>query len=154
MPALYTTATPLSKSLVARKVLRVIGQITAADIASEIRALEQLYSGDSTKHLVELFGHGPKGVGFDDDYHIDMELCLGNLGDYIQGQSSSVCGLVTNHPLLIFDEYGFGSSLGPPIKVILVQILQGLQFIHSNNLVHRDLKPENGITGSQTDRLT
>ena len=36
-----------------------------------------------------------------------------------------------------------GVILMPPDKKVLIQIAEGLQYIHSRNLIHRDVKPEN-----------
>jgi len=62
-------------------------------------------------------------------YYIDMELCDGNLEDYIEERRFS-----GPSPLDIKEFWN-----------IMTQITCGLVHIHKAHLVHRDLKPRNSI---------
>ncbi|KAI9561343.1 hypothetical protein GHT06_012299 [Daphnia sinensis] len=59
-----------------------------------------------------------------------LELCAGTLTDY--------CEKKYNGPEL------------PPKELVLYQIANGLDYIHSRNLVHRDIKPENILISMTT----
>jgi len=60
-------------------------------------------------------------------YYIDMELCNGNLDQFIRDRGAS-----SSTPITIAD-----------IWDIMVQITSGLAHIHSQGEVHRDIKPRN-----------
>ncbi|KAI9561374.1 hypothetical protein GHT06_012331 [Daphnia sinensis] len=59
-----------------------------------------------------------------------LELCAGTLADYCEKKYS-------------------GPKL-PPDELVLYQIANGLDYIHSRNLVHRDIKPENILISMTT----
>ncbi|KAK4004457.1 hypothetical protein OUZ56_006192 [Daphnia magna] len=62
--------------------------------------------------------------------HLVLELCGGTLTDYCEKKYS-------------------GPEL-PPDELVLYQIANGLNYIHSRNLVHRDIKPENILISMTT----
>jgi serine/threonine protein kinase len=70
-----------------------------------------------------------------------MEICNGNLEDYIKGIRPQRFETALN-PL--FDNLGIG-QIGEIASIwdIMEQIACGLCFIHSCREVHRDLKPRN-----------
>ena len=94
------------------------------------------------RNLVAVQAHGLiHGMPFT---YIDMELCDGNLEDYIRGSQSRKFGMAVNPRLLgltMSELNGIGN-----IWDIVEQMADGLQFIHSCGEVHRDLKPRNGTS--------
>ena len=124
---------------------------------NEIRALEKLCSRDRENLLVQVFYLEPLAGGHlvADLYQIDMELCVQNLDDKIKSQTKTVDQLLNQLKELPFEinkhDISFQQILfqlgekGVEILKILVQIAQGVEFIHSQGEVHRDLKPENSI---------
>jgi serine/threonine protein kinase len=74
-------------------------------------------------------------------YYIDMELCQGNLEDFIKGNTPHRFDLSNIHRLLNVSERGVWG-----IWDIMEQITNGIVFIHACGEVHRDLKPRNGTS--------
>jgi len=133
-----------------------MGNVREEDIANEVRAINKLCSLDQGHHLVQVFHYEARSTGIfpipNDLHQIDMELCIKSLRDDIKAESVCLQELLnqvtenggnsapdTGGLLLQFSEKCLA------IKLILTQILGGLQFIHSHTEVHRDLKPENGF---------
>ena len=86
-----------------------------------MRAIRKLCQSISCLNIVSVLRHGKiKGMSC---FFIDMELCEGNLYDLMKGGPSSM---------------GVQFIWG-----IMVQIVNGLMFIHGQGEVHRDLKPQN-----------
>ena len=70
-----------------------------------------------------------------------MELCDGNLEEYILGKSPEKFQFSSNPRLLgtsMFDNTILN------VWDVMEQISSGLEFIHSKGEVHRDMKPRNG----------
>jgi hypothetical protein len=112
------------------------GTQTYENVATEIRAIRNLYTRDKSKYLVEILGYGRLDAY--DYVFIDMELCGQPLDGFILGEIGFVQGKIESSRVQIMWE-----------------IASGIEFIHGCNAVHRDLKPSNSKTLSamnQTDR--
>jgi serine/threonine protein kinase len=93
-------------------------------LANEVRAITKLCQPEGCLNIVSVLRYGKvKDSSF---YLIDMELCEGNLYDLINCSRPSPLGA----------QFIWG---------IMVQISNGLLFIHNQGEVHRDLKPQNSI---------
>jgi serine/threonine protein kinase len=76
-----------------------------------------------------------------------MELCIKNLRDEINADTSSLLDLLMKMPTDSAPNDELENQLATTstkIVEILYDILRGLEFIHLHKEVHRDLKPENG----------
>lgn len=129
----------------------MIGNVLEQDLANEIRAVQKLCSLDRGKFLVHVFHHheGSSGMFPHDLHQIDMEFCVKNLRDGINSQSTSLREMLTKLAASEIETHDeeFTYQLGAKafgIADVLFQVLEGINFIHSQNEVHRDLKPENG----------
>ena len=83
-----------------------------------------------------------------------MELCDDNLDNVINNKKAPYFGRATQ----IFDEQG-QLIKRKPISLneyhvswqILVELTEGLQYLHSQSIMHRDLKPENVLVKYAND---
>ena len=99
------------------------------DIWNETRAIEKLCK-QSHKNIITVFQTGHlRNSPF---YFFDMELCSYDLEVYI-------------YHLWRPESYEGANSRMDIVWDIMVQIANGVSFIHSKNEVHRDLKPRNSI---------
>jgi serine/threonine protein kinase len=101
---------------------------------NEVRATEKLKQKGPHKNLVHIFGHNSMPRSF--NYYIDMELCNGDLDNWIR----------TNH-VGSYYELPRSQYIGTleEIADILIDIVRGVNFIHCHGEVHRDLKPQNSM---------
>jgi serine/threonine protein kinase len=95
-----------------------------------MRAIDKLYVSHSHPNIVSVLQHGELKSNF---YYIDMELCAYNLDDYL-----------SRTPM-----FHFSPSLLAHVKTmeaceIMLQISNGVAYLHGYGEVHRDLKPRNG----------
>ena len=97
---------------------------------NELRAIKKLCNG-THKHIIKVFEFGD----LPDSSHayIDMELCSLNLDQYNQSIRATI---LVHHSV-------YDTRVGE-IWSIVVQISDGLAFIHQQREIHRDLKPQNG----------
>ena len=98
---------------------------------NEIRALEILSNREHRSHIVQVLAtivieNTPSRRS---KLAILMELCDGTLGDHLGQKRRNV---------------NDGHIPETDIFEIITQILEGLEFCHSNQIIHRDLKPSNG----------
>jgi serine/threonine protein kinase len=128
-----------TKQVFARKLVRPFGDVTREDVLNEPRAINALKAHGPCENLVLVIRHGwlPRSQY----YFIDMELCDGNLEDYI-GRKSGVNYVLSKNPRFFgatFMERGIWNTWD-----IMEQIAGGMGFMHKCKEVHRDLKPRNG----------
>jgi serine/threonine protein kinase len=114
---------------------------TTEDVLNEARAINILYAKSRPENLVAVIAHG--WIPEIPIYFIDMELCEGNLDDFIQSPQSFSLFLSGNPRLL---NINFVTYQPCHTWDIMEQIAAGVAFIHKCNEVHRDLKPQNGRT--------
>jgi len=94
---------------------------------NEVRAISKLCKSNSHAHIVSVFRLGE--VKDSALFYIDMELCDGNLDQFMRDRAAIELNDVWS---------------------VMVQITSGLAYIHSHGEVHRDIKPRNGKTQLQT----
>jgi serine/threonine protein kinase len=124
---------------VARKIIRPFADYEEADIQNETRTIEKLGMGAAHKNIVQVFSHGrlPRMPC----YYIDMELCDFTLNNYIlrnweENQQDKISKIfIQQSP----------DNLVPNAQQIMIDIAEGVTFIHTHGLIHRDLKPANSI---------
>src|SRR5579859_1294333 len=123
----------------ARKLIRVLGEVTNEDIEREVDVIESLCAFPKHDNLLEIFGHGWL-AGTSSMYYIDMELCVYNLEDYIKVENISVLESIPPKQPTAKLFKALKRMMG-----ILQQISNGLSYIHNKSQVHGDLKPTNGM---------
>ena len=101
-----------------------------------MHAVRQLNEAGVHDNIIMIFRHGP--CYEEEEYYIDMEVCDFSLEDYV-GRHFPDSG--NNGPL-----YLPTSASVERVCNIMKDILKGVAFIHSKNLIHRDLKPANCST--------
>jgi serine/threonine protein kinase len=131
----------------ARKIIRLFGDITEDDIKNEMRAVAKLCMTQHThKNIVSVFDYGRLSSFL---YFIDMELCDLNLERWIYRQWDEATA--KKLPFLTA-EFPPGPRLGQVLD-IMEDITRAVAFIHEEHEIHRDLKPSNGLysynTGSE-----
>lgn len=131
--------------LFARKIIRVFGAITRAEIENEGRLISSFLENGGHENIVTVTSHG----WIRDFYFIDMELCDLTLQDYIAYFDGLLSPPFEIIPQLspVFVE----KNCSPTLKIqniwtIGMHIARGLEFMHGKGQVHRDLKPRNGTT--------
>src|SRR5271154_4095534 len=95
---------------------------------NEVRAISKLCKETGHPQIVSVFRQGE--VKNSALYYIDMELCDGNLDQFMRDHLPS-----STTPIHISDIWN-----------IMVQITSGLAYIHSFGEIHRDIKPRNSNT--------
>jgi serine/threonine protein kinase len=123
----------------ARKLIR-LGVVTREDIASEVAAINKLCNEDNP-WIVKVLKQAylPNNSPY---YFIDMEYCPETLEQRIETMKehafikNSAIGLKTDSSRIDWDQLSI-------VFPIVLDIIKGIQYIHSKDLVHRDLKPRN-----------
>ena len=124
--------------------MRPGSQFNLVDIQNEIRAIQKVCSEQGThQNIVKVLKHGNIRSG--EYIYIDMELCAINLENYIpilwkpskeERAKMRQTGVTRIYALDLRMRY---------VWVVMMQIANGITFIHRQSEVHRDLKPQNGV---------
>jgi serine/threonine protein kinase len=122
--------------LFARKLL-LIPEVSRHVIDKEARAIIKICGPQSHENIVEALRIGE--LRHTRYYFIDMELCDLTLTQYIYGPSISAPEAV---PYFIKDAPSMLKA--QQIWNVMINIANGLKYLHSLNMAHRDLKPDNG----------
>jgi len=155
----------------ARKILRLIGDVTREEIDKEATVISQLCRPGGCKNIVEVLQHGwlPRNRSI---YYIDMEYCPETLEQRIHGKARELAALtmppVENKSASTIVDVPFPASTQKPasgellnaesstmefdwkpVVDILDDIVSGLVYIHERGMVHRDLKPRNSTSAIQ-----
>jgi len=132
----------------ARKLIRPSGDVTKSDILSEIQAIETISKMGGSPFLINILAHG--WLPHSSDYYMDMELCGYNLDAWIANNKPLYFPNVEYKKNSNIYQYRLRNyeleSLLTEILNVMLQIANGLYFIHCCKLVHRDLNPRNGIS--------
>src|ERR1700738_3943818 len=118
--------------------MRPIGQITQEHIDNEIQTALNLCKPGAHENIVTVFRSG--NIPRSSCCFIDMEYCDLNLNNYIQRQWNSK--MRSQFPNFIEPT---PADEAVQIWGIMIDIANGVAFIHSHKLVHRDLKPQNSF---------
>jgi len=145
----------------ARKLVRLAGRVSKADIKNEAEVVSSICKSGGHKNIIEIIEHGWL-KGSVNVYFIDMELGDFTLADYIDYHNSEA------NPSINLDVWQVSMPVvilrgcSPNQRVqnmwgIASHIVGGLEFLHMHNHVHRDLKPSNGVSlfmGVQNNNMT
>ena len=108
---------------------KVIKQSHYAEVAAEQEAIIAINDGDHP-NIVHVIDTWTENIPKSPTCYIQMELCEGDLCGFLASR-------YPDNPLTITEIWG-----------IFRQIMEGLEYIHSCEMVHRDLKPKNGTTST------
>jgi len=130
----------------ARKVIPRAQGSTREEIEQEVAAIKAL-GYCAHENLIQIWQDGwldPE----ESIYFIDMELCAGNLCDFIKETLDWGPFSCADHPRYLRDEEPPIWWRSSDIMRINFQLVNGTEYIHRKDMVHRDLKPQNGIRPS------
>jgi len=122
--------------------IRPFATIAKEDVESEIETITKLCC-QGHRNVVEVISH--RALTSSPYYAIDMEFCDLTLGDFIGGERDLV-QKAWNEKLDYYQRASEAAQKWIGICLILVDINEGLSFIHDCKFVHRDLKPSNGTS--------
>ncbi|KAH8873618.1 Interferon-induced, double-stranded RNA-activated protein kinase [Schistosoma japonicum] len=75
---------------------------------------------------------------------IQLELCQYNLADWLQHRNNLYSTTnVTNNSQLDISPLIYPTIQRAPVRWLMDQMISGVAYLHSENVIHRDLKPEN-----------
>jgi len=107
---------------------------------NEQKAVIKLCHSNADGNVIRVFDHG--WLEHEQYFYFDMELCDFSLFDYIhRNWSPDTAVKVPNFANI--------DTLGPLANIsqiynIMIEISNGIAFIHGSGYIHRDLTPKNG----------
>jgi serine/threonine protein kinase len=131
----------------ARKILRVIGQVSTADLENERKNIAALIENGGNKNIITIINHG--WMRELDYYFIDMELCELTLHDYVKylaGSNELPFDIDASMSPVFIEKESSPFVRMHNTWTIGSHMASGLEFMHKHHQVHRDLKPHNGKT--------
>jgi tetratricopeptide (TPR) repeat protein len=107
-----------------------------------MKAIDELNKDGGHPNLVAILRHNWRGRPFS-FYYIDMELCDTNLHTYIHADRADFA----ETPAFVHKDATLSQKM-LNIWNIIIQVTEGVAFIHSHKRVHRDLKPRNSTNSN------
>jgi serine/threonine protein kinase len=107
-------------------------------VENEVRIFDKIYRAPH-KNIVAVLDYGYLS-GDNNYFFLDMELCERSLDDHIRDhiRPASENELIPSDPTV--SQARIKKSMN-----IMLNIAEGVSYIHRQGEVHRDLKPENGV---------
>lgn len=132
-----------NRELFARKLVRGFGGVIDSDIENEARVIRKLREYPH-RNIMGVLKHGRLPSPNSTLYYTDMILCQKSLHDHIQ-----ISVRTGTLPIDLYrgDRHNrhFFHKMVETVFIISLDIIRGLDFLHSLHEVHKNIKPKNSI---------